>query len=114
MPVVFYRYISYQQEVNQVVHERKVQSTNPRTRYATWYTPARYDDPIRAQKELALTSPPTHRLGPIPADEMPDFDIDLRPVAPAFGQPGGGVEARTRLPLWLFGLWDFANGRWEL
>lgn len=114
MSVVSYRYISHPAEVTQVVDERKVQSTNPQTQYATWYTPARYDNPAMVQQELALFRQPTHRVGPIPADDMPDFDIGLRPVAPAFGQPGGGVEARTKSPVWLFGLWDFPNRSWDL
>jgi len=107
MATAYYRYISYPLEVTQVVHERKVQSMNPKRGYATWYTPTRYDDPTKAQQELALSKPPTHRVGPIPAGEMRDFDIQqLPPVAPAFGQPGGGVEACTRSAVWLFGLWD--------
>lgn len=114
MSTVFYRYISYPPEVNQVTRQRKVQSTNPKTQYATWYTPTRYDDPQMAQQELALSGLPTHRVGPIPADEMPSFDIGLRPVAPAFGQPGGGVEARTKSPVWLFGLWNFQSSSWNL
>jgi len=114
VPVVFYRYISYQPEVDQVICERKVQSTNPKTQYATWYTPTRYDNPTKAQQELALNKPPTHRIGPILGDEMPDFDIGLRPVAPAFSQPGGGVEARTKSSVWLFGLWNFNKRQWEL
>lgn len=113
MAVAFYRYVSSPMEVNQVVKERKIQSMNPTTQYATWYTPTRYDDPHDAQRELALGKLPTYRVGPIPADEMPDFDIGLRAVAPAFGQPGGGVEARTKSPVWLFGLWNFGSQCWE-
>jgi hypothetical protein len=45
---------------------------------------------------------------------MPAFDIQLRAVAPAFGQPGGGVEARTRAPVWVFGVWDFHGNKWDL
>lgn len=114
MPVVFYRYISYQPEVDQIINERKVQSTNPKTQYATWYAPTRYDDSKKAQRELSLKNEPTHRVGPIPSDKMPDFEIGLRPVAPAFGQPGGGIEACTKLPIWLFGLWNFQENSWDL
>ena len=83
MPLGFYRYISYQAEIDQVKRERKVYSTNPGTQYATWYCPTRHDDPATAQSELALRKRPTHRVGPIPVSEMPDFEIALRPVAPA-------------------------------
>ena len=114
MPVAFYRYMSYPSEVSQVTGERKVQSTNPTTQFATWYTTIRYDSAVTAQQELALSKSPTHRVGPIPANEMPDFDISLRSVAPAFGHPGGGVEARTKSPVWLFGIWDFSNKDWTL
>lgn len=114
MPVVFYRYISHLPEVDQVVRERKIHSTNPSTQHATWYAPTRYDDPHMARQELALKNPPTHRVGPIADDQMPDFDIGLRPVAPLHGQPGGGVEARTKSPVWLFGLLNFTTGAWEL
>ncbi|MBI4082957.1 MAG: hypothetical protein HY423_10140 [Candidatus Lambdaproteobacteria bacterium] len=112
MTVQFYRYLSHQ-EVTQVQKERKIHSTNPVTRYATWYTPTRYDNLQIAQAELALPAAPTHRAGPIPADAMPDFFVPLRAVAPAFGQPGGGVEACTRNPVWLYGLWNFAKSDWE-
>ena len=111
--LALYRYFSHPTEISQVRDKRKVQTTNPNAQ-GTWYTPTRYDDPMRAQQQLALRQPPTHRIGPIPADEMPDFDIGLRPVAPANGQPGGGVEARAKEPGWLSGLWDFTNQKWEL
>jgi hypothetical protein len=114
----FYRYISYQPEIDQVVLERKIYSTNPQTQYATWYTPKRYDDAKTAQKELALRKSPTPRVGPLPASEMPDFKIGLRPVAAANGQPGGGVEACVRRPVWLFGFLEFgsnpAPGNWKI
>ena len=112
MPTGFYRYLSSSQEISQVIDERKVQSTNSSTQYATWYCPTRSDSDSMAEQEVALPRPPTHRIGPIPNDQMPQFDIGLRPVSPAFGQPGGGVEARTAAPVWLFGLWDFQGTAW--
>ena len=114
MPLGFYRYISYQAEIDQVKRERKVYSTNPGTQYATWYCPTRHDDPATAQGELALRKRPTHRVGPIPVSEMPDFEVALRPVAPANGQPGGGVEVCVRRPVWLFGFRDLQSGNWEI
>lgn len=104
-PVTFYRYISYSPEVNQIRTQRKVQTTNP-SAAGTWFTPIRYDDSYTAQQELALSQTPTHRVGPIPGDQMPDFDIGLRPVAPGKNTPGGGVEARTAHPVWLIDLYD--------
>ncbi len=77
----------------------------------TWFTPNRYDAPVTAQLELALRSIPTHRVGPIPADELPDLDAtSLRAVAPAFGYPGGGVEGATTGETRLFGIMDLATG----
>jgi len=68
-----------------------------------WYTPNRFESGIEAQRYLALAYTPTHRIGPIPADELPDFDhASLRLVAPSFGQPGGGLEAATTQPHYLF------------
>jgi hypothetical protein len=72
----------------------------------------RYDDPAVAQKALSLKYQPTHRVGPIPDDQMPAFDF-IRSVAPFHGQPGLGVEARTKSPVWLFGLWAFATKHWD-
>lgn len=115
---MFYRYIGFPQEVQQIVTDRRVQSTNRATGYATWYTPTRYDGPVDAKRELALKRLPTHRVGPIPVDEMPYFDIGPRRADPAHGEPGGGIEARTLEPVWLFGLWKFhvpqSPGGWDL
>jgi hypothetical protein len=112
--LAFYRYISHPDEVKQVLDERRVQSTNPRTGRATWYTTVRYDDPLVAQRELALERVPSHRIGPIPEHLMPQFDIGPRDAAPLGGQPGGGLEARTKSPVWLAGLWDFGAELWQL
>ena len=45
---------------------------------------------------------------------MPSFHIPLRVVQPAFGQPGGGVEAATQNPVWLLGLLEMAGNTWIL
>ncbi len=106
----FYRYLSHPLEVDQVRVERKVQTTNPKAP-GTWYTPTRYNDPQMAQQELALPRLPTHRIGPILDDQVPDITIGFRRVMPAFGYPGGGVEVLVKGPVWLLGLWDFAAGQ---
>jgi hypothetical protein len=112
--IEFYRYISDPAEASQILHDRKIQSKNAKTGYRTWYSPTRYDNPNDAQRELALPNLPIYRIGPIPGDQMPTFDIPLRSVSPAFGQPGLGVEVRTAFPVWLFGLWNFQTRNWEL
>ena len=68
----------------------------------TWFTPDRYGTAADAEKFLALSSARNWRIGPIPSDEMPDFDkVPLRTVAPAHGQPGGGVECATSHAVYL-------------
>lgn len=114
MPEEVYRYISENEEIEQIVRERRVQSTNAVTEYLTWFTPRRYETPAAAQEELALPHEPTHRVGPIASNLMPALEIEVRSVDPAFGQPGGGLEVATRNPIWLFGLWDFTTSGWEL
>ncbi len=70
-----------------------------------YFTPDLYHTGANAQQFLALPYTPTHRVGPIPLDEMPDFDyVILQVVAPAFGQPGGGLEVATTIPLYLFSI----------
>ncbi len=109
----FYRYISYQPEVNQVMEERRIQSTNPTNAHLTWYTPMRYDDPHQAQRGLALHHVPTHRVGPIALSDMPPFHNDFRVAQPAYGQPGGGIEVSTFEPVWVFGLFEFRRATWR-
>ena len=70
----------------------------------TWYTPDRYLSRIDAQRFLALPGVSTHRLGPYPEDELPPFTVGLRRVQPNFGQPGGGWEAATERPVFVFGV----------
>ena len=111
--VSFYRYMSHPLEIDQTHRQRRIQTTNP---YAagTWYTPTRYEDPAIAQIELALDRRPTHRVGPVPYGDMPTFNVALRRVDPANGQPGGGWEVRVSEPVWLFGCWHFDGDRWSL
>jgi hypothetical protein len=108
----YYRYFSHPEELKQIVQERRVQGTNPLSGGATWYTTVRYDDPLVAQRELALNRPPTHRIGPVPDLMMPPFDIGPRSAAPLGGHPGGAPEVRTKAPVWLVGLWDFGAKNW--
>lgn len=113
----FYRYLSNPWEIDQIINGRKIQSLDRQGQPSpkgTWYTPIRYEKDADAQQELALQYMPTHRVGPIPADKMPDFDIPLRPVATTPYGPGGGVEARTKGIVWLFGLYDLQKGTWVL
>jgi hypothetical protein len=112
--VEFYLYIfdpEGNKEVKQIREKRKIKTANPKAQ-GTWFTTTRYDKPNKAQRELALSEEPTHRVGPIRADEMPDFTIPLRPVAPANNQPGGGVEVQVKDEIWIFGLYDFKDGKY--
>ena len=115
MSTVYYRYIVNVMERNQLIAERKVLSINSASGYVTWYTPTRYDNPLDAQRELALPSSivPMYRVGPIAETLMPPLSTGPRRVAPAFGYPGGGLEVSTNEPVWLFGLWSFANGAYD-
>ena len=68
-----------------------------------WYTPNRFESGEEAQRYLALAYTPTYRIGPIPEDELPDFDhASLRLVAPNFVMPGGALEAATTQSFYLF------------
>ena len=111
---LYYRYASHQAVFDQLRENRLIRSTNPRGGGRTWCTPSRYDNPLVAQTELALRRPPARRFGPIPADEMPDFDVHGRQVVqPAYGQPGGGIEVCTTGQVFIFGCYNLANGDWE-
>jgi hypothetical protein len=107
MPTEYYRYICYRPEVDQLVRERKVQTTNPTTGYATWYTSIRLDDPQAAQQALSLKSRPAHRIGPVPDSKLTFNAIPLRNAIPLYGQPGGGIEGATTDPVYLEGLLEF-------
>lgn len=101
----YYRYVG-QQEANAIDQRRNIKSGSG----ITWFTPNRYDSPAQAQQELALRSMPSHRVGPIPADELPDLDAaPLRPVAPKYGQPGGAVEGATYGETYVFGIIDLTT-----
>lgn len=78
----------------------------------TYFTPDQYDNPDEAQRMLAMRHRPEYRIGPVPADEMPDFDaVPLQSVGfvdPS--RPGGGVEAATSGTVYLFGAYRFGTG----
>lgn len=108
------RYPSHRAEVDQLQDRRVVRTTNPYGGGKTWYSPKRYEDPAEALAELAIKRAPDYRVGPIPADEMPDFDVNgMRVVAPANGQPGGGLEVCTTGEAHIFGCYDFSADTWE-
>lgn len=111
MALMFYRYISHNSELDLLRAERRIRSTNP-VATGTWFTTKRYDNPMEAQRRLALSKPPTHRIGPIPEAHMPTFTTP-RTVAPAAGQPGGGDETFADGEVLLSGLWSFGAGDWE-
>jgi hypothetical protein len=98
MATLYYRFMCDVQERNQLVAERMILTTNPRYGYETWYTPTRYDDPLVAQRELALpaSNAPIYRIGPIPEDLIKNLTVGPRLSPPANGHPGGGIEIATR------------------
>lgn len=98
--VLFYRYVD-DAEATIIQRDKRIEPVQGQT--CKWYTPDRYDSGADAQKYLALQYAPTHRVGPIPSDEMPDFDhTPLRVVGADRGQPGGRLEAATSKALYLF------------
>lgn len=116
MRTIFYRYIidpDNKYEAKNTREKRIIKTTNPYAQ-GTWHTTDCFEDPGEAQQKLALSALPTHRIGPILPDQMPDFDIPLRPVAPVGGSPGGGVEALVKDAVHIFGLFEFKTGQWEL
>ncbi len=107
----FYRYVSTS-EKNNIISSREIRSRN---RVGTYYTLNRFDDPTIAQQLLAIKKLPKHRVGPISRFVMPIFDVlPLRTVPPAHGYPGGGTEACTSSSLFLFGIFNFNSGTYEL
>jgi hypothetical protein len=103
----YYRYFNSQEEAEQIIRQRRIQSNNPS---GTWWTTMRFDDPADAQEYLALPSTPRFRVGPIPDAMMPPFNqTSLRPVAIKYGRRGGGIEGRTREPVLLPGLYSFST-----
>lgn len=108
-----YRYVSHPDELQQLRRLRLIRSVNPALSGATWLTPDRYNDPAEAQRRLALSRLPTHRIGPIPRYKVPVFDIEPRTVAALNGQPGLGSECRTQLAIWVFGIWNYDTDDWS-
>lgn len=74
----------------------------------TWYTPDRYSTRDEARAQLALPAVPSHRVGPYPEDELPNWVVALSRAAPNFGQPGGGWEAATDEAAYVFGVLPLA------
>ncbi|MFX1277082.1 MAG: hypothetical protein ACFFBP_21085 [Promethearchaeota archaeon] len=110
----FYRYISDDEEKRNIIENRQIKTLNKKVR-CTWFTTHRYETSEKAKNLLALPLTPKFRIGPIPVQNMPELDkIDLRPVAPAYEQPGGGIEACARDSLDIFGLYNFSNQNYEL
>lgn len=114
----FYRYIIDSDkkpgyEVANTRKKREIITTSP-VAQGTWYSTDRFDDSSVAEQKLALSAKPTHRIGPILPEQMPDFIIPLRPVAPSSGKSGGGVEALVKEPIYIFGLWEFSTQNWEI
>lgn len=98
--IVFYRYAD-DVEAALVYENRRIESGPNQT--CKWYSPDRYESGADARRFLSLSYTPTHRIGPIPADDLPDFDhTDLQGVLPNFGQPGGGLQAATTKTFYLF------------
>jgi hypothetical protein len=110
----FYRYVSSNRELQQLREKRLIRTANPHGGGRTYFTNERIDDPAFAQMLLALPKTPLYRVGPIPADEMPVFDVlNAQRVQPGYAQPGGGLEYCTTEPLFVFGWYDYENMTWE-
>ena len=102
----FYRYVS-SSEMGRIRETRQIGSRSG----VTYFSPDRYDDAQEAYRRLALPRPPDFRVGPIPDDEMPDFDV-VPLMSVGFVDPnrlGGGTEAATSRPVRLFAAYDFAS-----
>lgn len=98
--VTFYHYTDdYEKDL--ILRDKRIEPAPGKT--IKWYTPDRYNTGADAERFLAMDYTPTWRIGPIPSDEVPDFDhIQLRVVGATKKQPGGGVEAATTMTLYLF------------
>lgn len=111
---VYYRYFSHSEELDQLRNGRVVLTSNPHNGYKTWFTPTRFSDPSLAQRLLAIQRVPQHRVGPIPADEMPDFNVHgPQIVQPVGNMPGGATEVCTTQPVYIFGCYNFGASDWE-
>lgn len=105
---VYYRYVS-SPEAQHIKTERRIKS---RRSPITYFSPDFYDAADEAYVKLALLERPECRVGPIPADEMPDFDVvALEPVGFVDpNRPGGGVQGATSKEIRLFDIFDFISG----
>ena len=97
--VMFYRYTD-DVEAALIRQNHRIEPSPNQT--CKWYTPDRYDTGAEAQRFLAMSYTPTYRVGPMPSDELPDFDhTTLTVEGAAYGQPGGGLEAGTTKTMYL-------------
>jgi hypothetical protein len=111
---VYYRYFRHPNERDQLRRDRMVRTSNPNNGYKTWFTLSRFRDQAIAQQLLALNHVPDYRVGPIPADEMPDFDVHRQKIVQPVGNlPGGAIECCTTHPVYLFGCYNFGTRDWE-
>jgi RHS repeat-associated protein len=62
-----------------------------------WVTPTAYDTALAAQQDLSLNNPPDGYFI-IPSYNL-NTPLTWSPVAPMFGQPGGGIEGTTPSPI---------------
>ena len=90
---MFYRYTD-DTEVGEIKKNNRIGPAPNQT--CKWFTPDRYDTGEEAQKFLAMRYIPTHRVGPIPSDELPDFD-HIPHVKKAIRSGRFGVESRSPL-----------------
>ena len=89
----FYRYVTGEEAL--LISEMRTIAPSPDTR-VKYYKPDRYETGDEAQRRLSMAYKPTHRVGPIPAGDMPEFDhVSLQRVAPrrvdSLDLPGGGL-----------------------
>ena len=102
----FYRYVSALESAS-ITKEAMIRSRSGVT-YFAMDPPSRYETIAEASERLAMP-PKDIRVGPIPADELPAWDVvsprTVSPVALPDGrwQPGGGTECATSHPTWIFG-----------
>lgn len=103
----FYRYVSAA-ERDFVQNNSMIRSISGVT-YFAMDPPSRYDSSTDVVNFLAVPTGKEFRLGPIPGDEAPDWDIvPPRTVGPkqlpdGMWVAGGGTEAATSAVVWLFG-----------
>lgn len=108
----YYRHPSHREEIDQIVEERKVESTSPSP--LTYYSTERYETREEAKEELALPRLHDCRVGPILPDQLPTPVIGPRRVQPDNGEPGGGEEIAVDGPAYVFGVADLSTlGDWN-